>query len=339
MPEDAASTRVVRDDLFDLLFIYTEEPVHCGVGQGLGAIDQPIQREVHTDFPVIYGSGIRGSLREALGPLNGDATKLFGSEPPGKGSTESGGTDDRRTYPGALSPHDARLVLFPVQALASGFAWITCPLALSVLWRNLLLADADPSADTTRAEHRWTVMDSIDSGKCLLTGSSTLAVDGAVVLRDHAFKPARPGDGTAQPTTDRLANWLSDCAFPTGDEYSYWRSSLAERLVVLSDSDFTFFVQTATEVNTRVRLENKVVATGALWVEEAIPPEALLFSPMAACTRHQRVSDTEERDVTASEALTAAHTLIGTLKRITLGGTESIGRGRVCLRWLKGGEQ
>ena len=39
-------------------------PLHVGVGTGLGHIDLPIQREVHTKFPMIPGTAVKGALRE-----------------------------------------------------------------------------------------------------------------------------------------------------------------------------------------------------------------------------------------------------------------------------------
>ena len=34
-----------------------------GAGQAVGAINNPIQREVHTSHPLIAGSGLKGAVR------------------------------------------------------------------------------------------------------------------------------------------------------------------------------------------------------------------------------------------------------------------------------------
>ncbi len=95
------------------MFIYCESPVHAGAGQAIGLVDNPIQREVHTEHPVIAGSGVKGALRHHLWRKweNGDDEKtrdllnrIFGPEP--------GNSSD---YAGAISFSDAQLVAFPVR--------------------------------------------------------------------------------------------------------------------------------------------------------------------------------------------------------------------------------
>ena len=46
-----------------LVFYSCLSPVHMGAGSAVGAIDNPIQREVHTRYPVIAGSGLKGAVR------------------------------------------------------------------------------------------------------------------------------------------------------------------------------------------------------------------------------------------------------------------------------------
>ena len=37
----------------NLLFLYTETPLHVGSGSSLGTVDLPIQREHHTNLPMV----------------------------------------------------------------------------------------------------------------------------------------------------------------------------------------------------------------------------------------------------------------------------------------------
>ena len=46
-----------------LIFYYAVSPIHMGAGSAIGAIDSPIQREVHTQHPMFAGSGLKGALR------------------------------------------------------------------------------------------------------------------------------------------------------------------------------------------------------------------------------------------------------------------------------------
>ena len=43
------------------VFLYALSPVHMGAGSAIGVIDNPIQRERHTNHPCFAGSGIKGA--------------------------------------------------------------------------------------------------------------------------------------------------------------------------------------------------------------------------------------------------------------------------------------
>jgi CRISPR type III-B/RAMP module RAMP protein Cmr4 len=47
-----------------ILYIFTRTPLHVGAGSSVGAIDQPIQRERHTGFPIIPASSLKGSFTD-----------------------------------------------------------------------------------------------------------------------------------------------------------------------------------------------------------------------------------------------------------------------------------
>ena len=68
-----------KTNLKKVIFFKAISPVHMGAGQGLEHIDLPIQREVHTKFPIFYASGIKGAFRQyalekAYGELIGNET-------------------------------------------------------------------------------------------------------------------------------------------------------------------------------------------------------------------------------------------------------------------------
>lgn len=107
-----------------LLFIYTESPLHAGTGAGLGPVDLPIQRERSTDYPIVQASGVKGALRSEAEGSDADINAIFGPE----------GAE----HAGAFSASDARVVLFPVRSLKGVFAWVT---SIDVLAR--FLRDAD----------------------------------------------------------------------------------------------------------------------------------------------------------------------------------------------------
>ena len=62
-----------------LLYIFTRTPLHVGAGSSVGAIDQPVQRERHTGYPIIPGSSVKGVLRNHFSGLGqGVLNDLFG---------------------------------------------------------------------------------------------------------------------------------------------------------------------------------------------------------------------------------------------------------------------
>jgi len=175
-----------------------------------------------------------------------------------------------------------------------------------------------------------------------------------VVLREHTFTIDSEGSNTAKVRA--LGDYIAKYGLPSwpntqannddADPYCFWREKLPRSLVVLSDADFSFFVKTATQVVTRVALTDaKTVKTGHLWTEEALPPETLLHAPVAArkgvrpksSGGDQQANGKAEGNETksASEIMTEARKYV--YGRMYLGGTESIGRGRVMLRWLREG--
>src|SRR5215472_5035767 len=110
------------------LYLYTESPLHAGVGSGLSSIDLPIQRERTTQYPMIQGSGIKGKMRAAMEGNRKELPPdqrliidtLFG--PPAKPADDEkhiSGSD----HAGALIFGDARSLLFPVRSLSGVFAY------------------------------------------------------------------------------------------------------------------------------------------------------------------------------------------------------------------------
>jgi CRISPR-associated protein Cmr4 len=94
------------------------------------------------------------------------------------------------------------------------------------------------------------------------------------------------------------------------------------RFVVVDDDTMTFFWETATQVDARVRLDDatRTVAQGALWLEESLPPETLLIGLLAA-DRSRR----PEMEMTPDAVLDFALPKEAILQ---FGGKATIGRGR-----------
>ncbi len=309
-----------------LLYLYTETPLHAGAGAGLGAIDLPIQRERVTHYPIVQASGIKGAIRSHAVPVGADdnlkreGDVVFGPENPATG-------DD---HAGAFAPGDARILLFPVRSLTGVFAWTT---SLDVLrrWQREATAVAGPNLPALPDKEP-------DDGRCFVPDTRGVVAQDTVVLEEFAYTV----DNSPMQMVKDLAKWLANHALPQGDEYSWWRDGLQKKLVILPDDDFRDFARYATEVLTRIRLEQetKTVKDGALWTEEHLPVDTLLFVPVRA-TRF-RAGEDEWRKVNGWQKLDGAEAQAAAVLqwvedrvngRIQIGGDETVGRGVVALRW------
>src|SRR6266446_989196 len=103
-----------------------------------------------------------------------------------------------------------------------------------------------------------------------------------------------------------------------------------ERLVIIDDDSFSHFVQHATEVTARIALhyETKPVKRGALFYEEYLPPETVLYSVVLA-----ERSRSNSRKMTAAEVLDTL-TSLG-LRTVQIGAGETIGKGLCALRFAR----
>jgi CRISPR-associated protein Cmr4 len=268
-------------------------------------VDLPIQRERTTGYPMIQASGLKGCLRDVVSDDPQKVEIVFGP-------------DTRRAsdHAGALSVGDARILLFPVRSLMGVFAWITSQNVLARFKREALMAGLSVS---------WNPIGPTDDGSAFVADGSILKANGKVVLEEFAF--------TAQTDNKvkEIANWLKDNALPVGKEYAYWRDTLEKRLVILPENAFQDFVQFSTEVIARVRIddEKKTVEPGALWTEEHLPSETLLYATLFASKPRLQNPPSDLQD--AAAVLRFVQNAIDG-KRLQLGGDATVGRGIVKAR-------
>ena len=307
------------------LFIYCVSPVHMGAGTAIGLIDNPIQRERHTEYPMIAGSGLKGAVRHHFWSQLDDGSRkdkanllnrLFGPE------------TDASEFAGAISFGDAQLVVFPVRCVKNAFVYATSPTALARAARTLALADGNPGWPATTAE----------AGHCKLVNPALLNGD---KLHLEAF------EFTAQMDKDlmKVSEWLFQHALPSDAAYDFFREKLKTDLVLLSDEDFSYFVRNATVVEPHVCIDNDTGAakgTGLFYTEN-LPPESLLLAPVMASV--ERSTDKIRGDKTRLDATTALKAVLagdgngfGGLdgKLLQIGGDATTGRGQVVLKAMGG---
>ncbi len=297
-----------------LLFLYLETPLHAGSGTSLGVVDLPIQRETHTGFPMVQASGVKGAIRAHARGVHGKEdsriSPVFGPE---NGAGE---------YASAIAFTDARILLFPVRSLAGVFAWTTCPTVLERLRRELSIVGHDDFPWDLPKPTGEQAMVTVESGVCL---------EQTLVLEEFSFT-AQPSDAVR-----RVAAWLATNALPDSGDYTFWAEQLTRNLVILPDDAFRDFVELSTDVVARTRIDpdTGTVASGALWYEECLPPETLLW--VMALGSDVRQSNGDHELKTATDVLQfITQTTFGTSSRMQFGGDETIGRGLVHVTCLEG---
>lgn len=295
-----------------LYWLHCLAPTHVGTGRGVGYIDLPVYREQVTNWPAFPGSAFKGVWadhyhHDAKITLRERATN-------DKLKTAFGLTDDsagNSSQAGALIPTDARLVCLPVRSFKGTFAWCTSRLALHLLHRDLGLAGFTGLPD---------LPGDVPENQAHLPATSALKDGKQVYLEDLDFTAVDNVDAVG-----KWGQWIAQRVFP-GTPAPAWQGEFEKRFAVLPDVVFDYLTETATEVVTRVRIDDdtKTVAEGQLWTEESLPAESILAG-LVSCDRvyNGKGSITPQilLDEYAKEALT-----------LQIGGKASVGRGRVrCL--------
>lgn len=272
-----------------ILYIFTRTPLHVGVGASVGAVDQPVRRERHTNHPIIPGSSIKGVFRDAARNSYGKSSEiindLFGPDDI---------HDDNKARAGDIAFGEARPLAFPVRSAKGAFAYVTCPFVLRRFAREAQLTDLPPLEDP-------------EDQSC--QAGTKVVIDHAgvkrVVLEEYAFTQ----QSVFPETWEKTLLSLSDDPV--------WQEA-ARRLVLLSDGDFSHFVTTTTEISTQTKIdaETGAVAQGALFNMECVPAETLFSAPVQIIGRYKN-----------TDAATELHQLVESHPVLQFGGNSSTGRG------------
>ncbi len=275
-----------------LLGLLAETSIHAGAGQMAGTIDLPIQREAHTDWPVVYGSAVKGALRTLAEDRNQPwVLEVFGPD-----------TKNASDNAGALLVGDARLLLLPVRSLTSHFKWVTCPALLrrfQVDMERLNLPVSFSAADIPPVSS--------------LEDAPIPQGDGGSLFLEEFRCQTRKVDLSAVISALTLLMERSDT-----------EAALQKQLVVVHDNLFRHLARYATPVNAHICLDNdtKTVKSGALWYEESLPPDTVLY----VCLVGQK---TRVKNGTKSAADILKHVTQDLFNRpyLQLGGNETVGMG------------
>ena len=313
-----------------LLGLYCESPVHAGSGSELGIVDLPIQREKSTQYPIFQASTLKGALRESFeskraikNSLKSGVFNSFNFNSGEKDELEKAinlifGNEDNQSA-SAITFTDARILLFPVKSAKNVFSWITSPSVLSRLKRDL---------DIANIEYDWEVpqikKEAVISNKLNLDEYN----EEKVVLEEYTF------DVNKDSQVEKIADWINNNVIAPEDKY--WQEKLEEDLIILNDEDFEDFVTMSTEIQARIKIvnETKTADNGALWYEENLPAESVLYSLVMTT---DILAEEKTIDLNKAEDILKFFNE-GLQGRIQLGGNETIGRGIIKTNLVEGGK-
>ncbi len=231
-------------------YLYSLAPIHCGGEGDLGNI-LDIVREVHTDFPYIPGSSLRGSLRWDVYSIDpAAADKLFGKE-----LSADGQMGVHQVWFG-----DARLLWVPMRTMAMQghsqvFTWVSC----HSLIRDHALLSGLPSSEFP--EHP--------------VGTET----GTYYVADAQLE-VLPLNHEQRQAIALAGDWSPSLG-------SAIRSKWNNHRIILADNDF----QTLMEHSLWTQIRNKISRTGEdnqsdgegsaeiFWTDVCIPRDTILYYP------------------------------------------------------------
>ena len=279
-----------------LFHLHALSPLHCGTGQSAGVVDLPIARARATQLPIVPGSSLRGVLRQHVTDSNPTGTAvdtLFGPR-----SIQS----NQNAFAGALAVGDAHLLVLPVRCLAGVVSYVTSPFILRCYKRDLKRAGVSPPGGVP--------VTAPDEAK--VTDSSVNLINDTLVLDDL--------DLSASVNTS-LNDWATHIAQTVHPNDSNAQDDLANRFALVPDGVIDFLAQTATEVRARIAINPKTgtVRKGALWYEENLPADAILWGIFALSQSNNQNSAT----TAFQTALPNTDTLL------QLGGNAGVGSGLV----------
>lgn len=279
-----------------LFHLHALSALHVGTGQGVGTVDLPIARSRATNLPIVAGSAIKGVLRDEL-KLNPDEEKVvFG-----------GNTDNAQA--GAVAFGDAQLLLLPIRSFAGTVAYATCPFILKRYQRDVLSSTSDESVK----EFIKNLSTSLDKEEIanVVSGSILLLDDKKIALEDLDL------NAKSDSQADKWADTIAQAVYPDDEA---WQTELIKRFVILPDDVFSFLADTATEIRTRIKIDRntRIVAQGALWTEENLPCETVLWGVFGV---------SEARDKSGNPAENVSKLLPKQELPIQIGGKHTVGRG------------
>ena len=295
-----------------ILGLLAQTSIHAGTGSTTGVIDLPIQREGHNGYPCVFGSSMKGALRNHAetkhGKNNASVIYVFGPD-----------TNGASDHAGALMVSDARLLLLPIRSLTSQFKWVTCPAVLKRYQRDAQRFGLNVELDSA-------LLAKLEDTSALIPNQTTT---GSLFLEEYRFDTKNHNVDNLIAAINQLMKFDAT-------------NALQEQLVIVSDNMFAHLCQHATPVNAHIAIESetKTVKGGALWYEETLPPETLLYVGLAASNVRKPKTDKLSIELPENESaqwvLNAVVDLFKDKPWLQIGGNETVGMGWFAVKNMGG---
>jgi len=305
---------MLKKELCSICKFYAVSPIHAGSGTSTSAVDLPIQRERHTNWPHIQATGVKGAFRAHFRDFVGQNNDkqlinlVFGSD------EQDGWDKNIDNLPGAMSVSDARLLAFPMRSNIAPFVWVTCPSVLKRLKTDLQY---------------------ISLGEKMTMDEQNIQKDNAVWIgKGELEKPVILEDAVVN-VTEEIEDDFFKKTFPE-----------LKNLLLISDDMFDYAVSYCTEIQTNIKIDSNTgtAKDGALRYQEFLPADSVLYSIVHYSGRD--LCEISNNDQQNSLADLVKDMNAGVIKKyvedtikdfIQIGGNETLGKGICKITWLEGG--
>jgi CRISPR-associated protein Cmr4 len=201
-------------------------------------------------------------------------------------------------HAGAISVSDARLLLFPVRSNVAPFVWLTCPAILQRLKRDMKIMEEQDDFEIPEPTG--------DDAIFLTPGIDKQEI----VLEDLAVSQKQQALGAVTALIGKLA-------------------PQATRVLLVTDNNFKFLVETATEVQPQIRIKEDTGTTqdGSLRYQELLPSDSVLYV-MTFFTSERTAESKMQADMIkecVKDALSS---------HVQMGGDMTMGRGIMEINWF-----
>ena len=332
-----------------LLTFYAETSLHMGSGTSLSYVDLPIQREKHTDFPIMQASGIKGVMKEfAERKWYEEVEKRLNSQgnpEEAKTKTEINiankekiyeaiktkvstifGPEEGDKFASCIVFTDAKILLFPVRSVSGIFAWMTSPFVLKRFKRDLESAGIEFKDNNEEID-----IPEPSGEEKIIVANSILKVQSTnqVMLEEFVFDVE---DGKSEEA-DKIANKIKEF-LPENPAFQDLINELPKRFCIVADNVFKDFVKLAVEIQTRIKINQATgtVEEGALFTEELVPSESVFYSLVFFNDPYNKINGLQNVD----DVMNTTQNLFSNFPLLQLGGDETLGRGLLRVKFTQG---